>query len=293
MILSPSHTAFEGFRIIRDRPGLILAWSGFYLLSLVLMILILLLPNLGGLAAAEIGGGERGFDQLLARYGAPILIVFPLAMVMITMLVTAVYRAVLRPDDSRFAYLRLGGDEFRVFGVSLIVLLFFTLVSAVYGLGIVYLTNIAGPFHELVTFVGSFGALALIVWLAVKMSLAGVMTFAERGVRLRAAWRLADGHFWRLLATVALTAVFALIVVTLSFSLSFVLAKLLGGFSLLGELEHPRLGKITPGFALALLGQLLLQLTIQTLLIVLVLVIFYGPPAAAYRTLKAPSPEAG
>lgn len=286
--VQPLNAAFEGFRIVRDRPQLILAWTGFYLVSLLVMIVILLVPNLGTLAASTHTGGQRDFDQLLARFGPAILIVFPLAMAMITVLAAAVYRAVLRPEEKAFAYLKLSWDEARLFALSVMVLLLFTVVSGVYGLGLVLLAQAAGPMREVVTLLGSFGGLALVVWLGVRLSLAGAMTFADRKIRLIAAWRQTRGQFWPLLWTLGLTIAFVLGVVLLAFAFSLLLATLLGGFSLLGELASPDLTDVTPGFALALLGQLLLQLAIQVLLIVLILVIFYAPPCRAEQQISAP-----
>lgn len=287
MILSPTDTAFEGFRIIRERPGLILAWTGFYLLCLMAMILILLVPNLGNLAAVEATGAQRDFDELLARFGPPILIILPLAMAMLIMLVTAVYRTVLTPEDKGFAHLKIGPDELRMFLVSLMVIVLFGLASGAYGAVVVTIAGRAGSLRGLVTFIGSVGGVALLGWLAVRLALAGVMTFAEHHFRLGAAWRLTIGQFWRLLLTLALTILYAILVVIAALTLSLVMATLTGGFSMLGELASPDLTNPTPALALRLLAELLLQLVLQALLIVLVFVIFYAPPAAAYRRLKA------
>lgn len=292
MILSPSDTAFEGFRIIRERPGLVLAWTGFYLLCLLAMILILLVPNLGNLATVEATGVQRDYGQLLARFGAPILVIIPLAMAMLIMLVTAVYRTVLTPEDKGFAHLKIGADELRMFLISLMVIAIFALASGVYGAVVVVVANRAGALHGLVTFVGSIGGVVLLGWLAVRLALAGVMTFAEHHFRLGAAWRLTVGQFWRLLLTLGLTILYAILVVIMALTLSLVLAKVTGGFSLMGELASPDLTNLTPALALRGLGELLLQLALQALLIVMVFVIFYAPSAAAYRRLKAPAAQA-
>ena len=127
MKLSPSDTAFEGFRIIRDRPGLILAWTGFYLLSLLAMIVILLVPNLGTLAAVEVTGQHRDFSQLLARFGPALLVALLVAMIMPIMLVTAIYRTVLNPEDKGFAHLKISTDELRMFLISLLVIFIFAM----------------------------------------------------------------------------------------------------------------------------------------------------------------------
>ena len=287
MIISPTDTAFEGFRIIRDRPGLILAWTGFYLLSLLAMIVVLLVPNIGNLAAVESTGVQRDFGELVARFGVSMFIAFPLAVIMPIMLVTAIYRTVLTPEDKGFAHLKISADELRMFLVSLLVILIFALASGIYGALVVIVANNSGGLHGAVTWVGSIGGAVLLAWLAVRLALASVMTFAEHHFRLGAAWRLTQGQFWRLLLTLALTILYAILVVAAALTLSIILAKLTGGFSLMGALAGPDLTHLTPALALGLLGELLLQMALQTLLIVLVFVIFYAPPAAAYRRLKA------
>ncbi len=287
MIISPVDTAFEGFRIIRDRPGLILAWTAFYLLSLLAMIVILLAPNVGTLAAVEATGVQRDFSELFARFGVSMFFAFPLAIIMPIMLVTAIYRTVLNPEDKGFAHLKISADELRMFLISLLVIFIFALASGIYGALVVVISNMSGGLHGLVTKVGAAGGVILLGWLAVRLALAGVMTFAEHHFRLGAAWRLTQGQFWRLLLTLGLTILFAVLVVIAALTLSLVLAQLTGGFHLMGQLASPNLTNLTPAFALAVLGQLLLQMALQTLLIVLVFVIFYAPPAAAYRRLKS------
>ncbi|MDP1736376.1 MAG: hypothetical protein Q8L23_02935 [Caulobacter sp.] len=288
MRLYPSSIAFEGFRIIRDRPGLILSWTGFYLASLLGMILILLLPNLGNLAAVEATGIQRDYGEIVARFGPSALLVVPLAMIMLIMLVTAVYRTVLTPEDRSPAHLKVGPDELRMFLVSMLVILIFALASGLYGATVILLANASGNLHSVVTVLGSIGGVVLLGWLAVRLALAGVMTFAEHHFRLGAAWRLTKGQFWRLLLTLGLTFLFAALVVVFAGVFSLVLATLTGGFEMMGALVNPDMTNLTPALAAAILGQLLLQLALQTLLIVLVFVIFYAPPAAAYRQLKTP-----
>lgn len=287
MIISPPDTAFEGFRIIRDKPGLILAWTGFYLLSLLAMIIILLVPNFGNLAAVEATGIQRDFSELLARFGPALMLALLVALIMPIMLVTAIYRTVLNPEDKGFAHLKISADELRMFLVSLLVIFIFAVASGIYGATVVLLANASGGLHGVVTKIGSAGGVILLGWLAVRLALAGVMTFAEHHFRLSAAWRLTRGQFWRLLLTLGLTIVYAVGVVIMALLFSLLLAKVTGGFTMMGRLASPDLSHLTPALALGLLGELLLQLALQTLLIVLVFVIFYAPPAAAYRRLKA------
>lgn len=278
--------AFEGFRIIRDRPGLILAWTGFYLLSLLAMILILLLPNLNTLAAVTHGGGERNLDELLARFGPWILIDLVIALLLVTVLPGAIFRAVLRPQDRSFAYMRFGADEWRMLGLYVIVVTLFSVASAVYGVVAVFALSLSGPIEWLVGGLATIGGLALVGWLFVRLSLAGPVAVADDKLKIQSAWRLTRGEFWQLVGTLLLSALFYLGVFLLALIVSVLVAKLFGGFSLLGELAQPSAGQITQGEALSGIGLILLQQAIWTLLIVLWVVIFCAAPARALQQLR-------
>lgn len=290
-LVRPIDAAFEGFRIVREKPGLILAWTGFYLLSLLAMVGVLLIglgPKLMTLAPAEAGmSGGRDFDQLFARFGLPLLIVIPMALIMSTMLAGAVYRSVLRPEDKGFSYLKFGSDELRLLGVSLIVVAFFVVLSGVYGAAVVALSHrLEGLAYGLTTAATSIGGLVLTLWLAVRLSLSAAMTFSERRIALWSAWKLTRGHAPRLLAMWGMTILFVFGVTLLAAIASWMIAGLLGGFRMLEQLNVSDLSNVSPGMALALLGQLLVQMAIQVLLLVLLLVVAYSPPGRAYQQIK-------
>lgn len=287
----PVDAAFEGFRIVRDKPGLILAWTGFYLLSLLAMVGVLLIglgPKLLTIAPAEMGaGGARDLDQLLARFGLPVLIVLPMALIMTTMLAGAVYRSVLRPEEKTHSYLKFGMDELRLLGLSLLVVILFAVLSAVYGWVVFGLAHrLEGFAYGLVTFLASVGGVVLTLWLAVRLSLSAAMTFAERKIRIWAAWKQTRGHAPRLLAMWGMTILFVFLVTLLAAAASWAVAALLGGFAMLAQIDPSDLSHVSPGVALALLGQLLIQLAIQVLSLVLLLVVAYSPPARAYQQIK-------
>jgi len=284
----PVDAAFEGFRIVRDRPGLILAWTGFYLLFLLAIVLVLLVPNLGDLAAVERYGSERTFDELLARFGPSIIVAVPMSIAMITVLPAAILRSILRPDEGRHAYLRLGTDELRLFGLYLlVVVLIVPVTTGLYQAAVVYLGQWAGPLSGLVAALGALGGLLLVVFLFVRLSLSGAVIFAERRVRIVHAWRMTHGSFWQLLGALALGFLFFTGVMVASLLVSFLLAKLMGGFSLVGELVGPGPSAISRGEALLLLGQLVIQYAILMLLVVLAAVIFIAAQARAYLQIKA------
>lgn len=282
-LVRPVDAAFEGFRIVREKPGLVLAWTGFYLLFLLAIVLVLLLPNLGALPAVERYGSERNFEELWARFGPSILVAAPLSIAMITVLPSAILRSILRPAESRHAYLRLGMDELRLFGLYLlIVVLIVPVTTGLYQAAVVFLGRYAGPLSGLVAGLGAIGGLLLVIWLFVRLSLSGAVIFAERRLRIDHAWRMTHGNFWQLLATLLLGVLFFVGVMVASLLVSFLLAKFLGGFSLVGELVGPGPSAISRGEALLLLGQLAIQYAILMLLVVLAAVIFIAAQARAY-----------
>lgn len=284
--LKPLDAAFEGFRIVRDKPLLILSWTGIYFLSLIAMVLILLLPNLGTLQAATHGGGERDIDQLLARFGPWILVVLAMALVLVTVLPGAVFRAVLRPQDRSFAYIKFGADELRMLGLYLIIVLIFSVASGLYSVLTLFALSLSGPVEWLVGGVATLGGLALVGWLFVRLTLAGPVAVADERLDIRGAWMLTRGEFWRLVATLLLSILFYGAVLLLALVFSLVSTRLLGGFSLLGELSQPSAAHITQGEAVAGIGLIVLQQAIITLLIVLWVVVFCAAPARVLQQIR-------
>lgn len=284
--VKPLDAAFEGFRIVRDKPMLILAWTGIYFLSLIVMVLILLLPNLGTLQAATHGGGERDIDQLLARFGPWILVVLAMALVLVTVLPGAVFRAVLRPQDRSFAYIKFGADEWRMLGLYLIIVLIFSVASGLYSVVTMFALSLSGPVEWLVGVVATLGGLALVGWLFVRLTLAGPVAVADERLDIRGAWMLTRGEFWRLVATLLLSILFYGGVLLLALVFSLLSTRLLGGFSLLGELSQPSASHITQGEALAGIGLIVLQQAIITLLIVLWVVVFCAAPARVLQQIR-------
>src|SRR5690606_10927907 len=73
----------------------------------------------------------------LEGLGLVYALVLPVALITQSMLGAAVYRAILRPADGGVGYLRLGGDELRLIGLSII----YFLLTVV---GMVVITFVAG-----------------------------------------------------------------------------------------------------------------------------------------------------
>lgn len=282
--------ALEGLRILRHKPGLVLAWTGFYLLSLLAMIGVLLVglgPKLMTLAPAEAGaGGARDFDQLFARFGLPVLIVIPMAMIMTTMLAAAIYRAILRPEEKAHSYLQFGRDELRLLGLSVTVVILVAFISGAYALTMfAAASRLEGLAYGFVTLMTSVGSVALTVWLAIRLSLSAAMTFSERKISLWEAWKASRGHLVGLGGMWLVTILFVFLVAIAGAVVTGIVASVLNLFGTLAQINPADISHISPGVALALLGQLLVQLALQVLLLVVLLVVAYAPPARAYQQL--------
>ena len=115
---SPTDAALEGFRLTREKPRVLLAWSvaNFFISVIMALALIAMFgPMLAELEAVNANSDDPSqalavFEKLAPLYA----LVLPAGLIVIAVWSAAVYRAVLRPADNRFWYLRLGADELRL-----------------------------------------------------------------------------------------------------------------------------------------------------------------------------------
>lgn len=247
---SVTEAALEGFRITRERPAAVLWWWGAALVALLLQYVLGQLPlfhgmdaeltalqnqSLGAAAAPDAAAAKAQFTGV-ARL-APRLLAFSAVILVIQIIrTTAVLRAVLRPADQAFGYLRLSMDEVRQLGLTLLifvcVLAYAFLVSLVASLVLSIVIRLAGGG-------GGGGAVGgalafLIVALAfvyptVRLSLAPPMTFADARLSVRRAWALSAGLFWPMLGAYAIATLLALAVAVLGATISMVASTLTSG----------------------------------------------------------------
>ena len=127
----------------------------------------------------------------------------------------AACRAVLRPNDSTFGYLRVGSDEFRLLITTLVIAVIFLVVGVVTFIigGIVMAVTSGGALRGMqpgtpppaaalgMLAVGSLPGVLVMVFLAVKLSLAGPQTVGQRAIEVFGSWTLTKGRFWKIVAT--------------------------------------------------------------------------------------------
>lgn len=204
------------FTLIRQRYLAVAGWIGLYLILYVAMM-VTMGPMLAGGGAAP---GTINPDAI----GAVILIGV-IGFLVGIMLYAAAMRAVLRPQDDRFAYLRLGMDEIRLLGLSILfAIAAFVLtfgISMVFGLLIAAIGIGGGSpiVAGILSFVLMLAFFCLTLFLTVRVSLAFPLTLYRGRIVTGEAWQLSRGRFWTLFGAAF---VIALIGFVLSIAISII-----------------------------------------------------------------------
>ncbi|HEY3812928.1 MAG TPA: hypothetical protein VGL66_06860 [Caulobacteraceae bacterium] len=148
-------------------------------------------------------------------------------------LYNAVFRAVLEPQKSSFGYLRLGAAEFWQFAVQIVIfilVMIYTFTCIMLFFFIAAASAVAAP--EVRGWIVGLTLVALFLltlWLALRLSLGSVATFAERRFAYFDSWKLTKGVSWRLFWTgVLLTALIIGLEIMLFASAIFSLVPLAG-----------------------------------------------------------------
>lgn len=214
-----------GVRVAREQPRAVAIWTAIYI-ALLLPFGLLILPSL----QATMAGDVAGLDPMAAigHMGGLLLYYFVL-MAMLLVLNNAAYRAVLRPRDSRYAYLRVGMDELRILGLGIAVFLVFFLIllllSIAFGLGggIGLFGSGTAPSGRGAAWaiVIGVGLYILAVFVSVRLALAFPLTVLRRRIVIGEAWRRSRGNFWALFG--------AFLVIFLIYSLVSTLLTLITG----------------------------------------------------------------
>lgn len=281
---SPSDAALEGFRLTRQHPGVVLAWSAVYfggILLIGLTMMALLGPQFIGLARKGqlINGDPSAIGDVLAQSWPAFLLVLAMTAMLMSILAAGVMRLVLRPAEHGFAHLRIGRDEVRLTAANLVCVLIYAF-SAIVGLVV---TRGAAQSGAIGGLIAGAATLAFAIWIGVRLSLLLPTVFVTGEVSFRKAWAKTQGHFWSLFGMILMAVVFYVIVYIAFSLLSLAIVELSGGQAAMQDIM--RLTVIT-----AITG--VITLVMQFLLQVLQIVMIYAPFAVAYRDLALVPDEA-
>ena len=297
MTFPATDCAFEGFRLTRRAPVAVLSWAAAYAVFIGILFLLVgrhFVTVLSVITEMQAQGqtepSPEDVERLMQAYGVIIGWAMPLGLLFSALISTAIARSVIRPDERKFSYLRVGKDELRVLGASLIVsLIMFGVTFAGFMIVTVAMAGaMALPALWLVVVLLSLGVIALLAWLSVRLSLVVPSTFAEGRIVLKPAFAMTGKKvFWPLLGMAIIAGVMAMLVGLLGSAVAAPLSLMVGGNERLIAME----GASVPSLLSALGPMLAVSLVVQAVLSAAQVAIMYAPFSAAYLQLKgAPRP---
>jgi hypothetical protein len=215
---SVSDAGIAGLRLVGRKPLTVVAWGLFIFVFMVLPILGLMSvvgTHVWGVidAVKTYGEDSREVVRMVFRALAGVFLLIPVlilgSLLGRAMLIGAVFRAVIEPKNSGFAYLRLGSQELWVLLVLIVGGLLFGLVmglsSIPVGIAVAVLDNSDQQGLALVVGgLGHFALLVLCIWLALRFSMGVPLSFVERRFALFESWDFTRGNAWRLFFTALL-----------------------------------------------------------------------------------------
>lgn len=295
MQFSATEAAFEGFRVVRRDPKMLLFWGVLYLPVTVGQLLMMYLHR------GQIAVGVATLEDLSTRpmatpqdlsafldaynqttaYGLWLL---PLSLIIGAIMSAGIARAVLFPEDrSRFGYLRLGADEARVLAVSLCIAILAGLImgAAFFVLAMLIAAATMFPLLWLAVVAAFLGVIALFVWLAVKWCLAIPITMTRKTLAIFDSFAATKGHFWPLLGMAIVSGVMGILIWFLSMVVVMPLS-LLSGAGAMGGVTSEMMRQLASANPL-----LLLAAVANAFVYALMVGIVYAPFSAAWRDLRA------
>ena len=292
MSVRPAAAALEGLRTMRRKPGTVLAWATFSLVMLPILGLFakIVLGDEGRAAlAGRVGSADpREILDLVTHLGGVMVVLIAVALFLASLLQAAIIRSVIDPQNSRFAYLRLGKEELQLLVVSLITWAAALGVTVIPSGAVVLGTSLlSGAAAGWFGFLGGLAVIGLSLWVAVRLSLLGPHAFSHHHIDIREAWVQTHGQFLRLLGMYVLTIALSALVSIIGAAVSSIVGNVIGGG------VDPRAGgdmvASHPRLILVLLANLLLApifLTLQTVILV-------AAPARAFAQLNQDEIDAG
>jgi len=293
---SATDAALAGFRAASEKPRTVAIWAGI-MAVLSFIVAALVLSSFGDKLTALTEALEADPDPqttMAAMSGLWPLFLSSMLYVLITnsVLVAAVNRLVLRPQDSGGAYLRLGGDELRQAAVQ--VLLYLVLFGA-YFVGVIVLAILAGlgtaiggqALGLLLGLVSSVALVAGLILLSVRLSFVSTLAFDTGRIDLRASWDMTKGRFWPLFGTYVIATVLAAVVYLLLFVMiaavgSIAAIAMGGGLASVGDALQNEAKSLKD--LLSVSG--VISSLLQGLMSVLVSLIVFAPAPTIYAQLK-------
>ena len=303
MAFSATEASLAGFRLVRRRPWSIFIWTVLWVVFAYGPLAALLAARWPEFAQQLDGlqSPERDPKALLEQVMRLELSVFTLLgpwllwiWVLGTIVYAAVYRAVLEPKNRGFAYLRVGGDEVRLFLLQIIFIVFWVAFASIMtgaGVGVfVAARALQSPWEGVADGLGVIVLVCLGLYVTLRLALAAPMTFAEKQLRIFDSWGLTRGQTLNVLAMLLLVFAFVMAIAMIAgmFRNAVMYGVLGRTMPTMAMSGHFNLRTLVPADLLAAAGPVLVGFVIvQGLIDTLLRVIAAAPLAAAYRDLSA------
>lgn len=210
----------------------------------------------------------------------------------------AVFRAVLMPEASAWAFLRISGRELwmtLLFVVEQVLAMIVIFIIALLIVVLIAVVAVSGGEQAKTTaiIVGCSStaiAAGVLIWVALRLSLAAPMTFADAQFRLFESWTLTRGQGWRLLGMALLVVIFILLMEVLVGAAAFGVLVAAGGSleairgpgALEAFISRPPITLLT-----ALWPWLLGLGALSAVFSAVLQAVFWAPWAAAHKALTA------
>lgn len=294
MTFSATDAAFEGFRVVRRKPMVLVWWTVAYLVFIGVVVLVAMGPLISLVGAAEALEGQTtaspdDMAPFLTAWAGFMALAMPLGLLFGAVLNAAVARSVLEPARSAFGYLRLGADELRVLAVTvaLAVLAMIAMFVASLLLGVATAAG-AAALGDSAWLVGVLGFLALAVaaaWVAARLCLAVPITLAEKKIAVFDSWKLTKGRALPIIGMAILAFIMTIVVSMLFAVVLFPVTLALGmagGWERLGDMEGASMAEVFTAMG----PFLVVMILFQAIGAALQLAVAYAPFSAAYRDIK-------
>jgi hypothetical protein len=305
-------SAAYGFKVVKERPVSVTVWAlvwlvaGYGPLALLLMHQFPDMLNLfRDLKTASTAVGPANSQAVFAKMMAFEMglwgVIWPWMLwcvVLTSVLAAATYRAILNPGERAFAYLRLGGDELRLFLLHFIMTLLWIVFGIVLGATGVALSfavkAVPQPWTGWVGFLCVLVLLAVAIYVPVRLSFAPVLTFADKKIRVFESWAVTRGRFRRTLGMILLMFLFVVAVMLAAAlvrqAIVFGVGMGSGGFAKLAEAAQAQTqdpGQLIQAMLVALGPAIAAAAVVQVIVESIVRVLAIAPWAAAYKALHA------
>jgi hypothetical protein len=296
--LSITDAALEGLHFMRRQPRAIAQWTLLFFLAQLLGVIVAVAAAWPELAdflalprAADAGAGA--FDALERKSDlASLVSILPMWAAYIVVYV-ALLRAILAPEPLGGRYVRWGKAETNQLLLSL--LGFFTIGVPAIGAMAIGAAMVAALWVRgteglavAVAIALALGFFGVLLWIAVRLCLAGPLSFDKGKVLLFEAWPLTRHRFWPLVGTYALALLIGMAVAAVLMIALIIFALILAavGFGVAAAIGEEALRGMRPGTAFAIVALMLTAyLVVNAFMTAVSAAILMAPLAHVYKQL--------